>query len=133
MTKLFLIAVGGAAGALLRYGIAGAAHRYFGYDFPWGTLAVNLIGSFLIGVIWAVSERAPLPPGWSPFLLVGVIGAFTTFSAYTLETLNLLRNGEIALGILNVIGSNALGLGIVYLGFVCGRLLFQLPPHSISP
>ncbi len=126
MTRLLLIAAGGAVGAVLRYAVSGLAHRFFAADFPWGTLAVNVLGSLVIGLLWAASERAPLPPALTPFLFVGVLGAFTTFSTYSLESFNLLRDGEIRLGLLNIFGSNLLCLAAVFLGFVAARALIDL-------
>jgi len=126
MVKLLLIAAGGAAGAVLRYAVSGLAHRVFDETFPWGTLVVNLLGSFVIGFLWAFSERVSLPPKVAPFLFVGVLGAFTTFSTYSLESFNLFREGEVRLGLLNIIGSNVLGLALVFLGFVCARYVFTL-------
>ena len=109
MTKLLLVAAGGAAGSLLRYGISGLTYRYVEAVFPWGTLAVNLLGSFAIGFMWAVSERVALPPGFTAFLFIGLLGAFTTFSTYSLESINLLRDGEVGYALLNLAASNLLG------------------------
>lgn len=117
MIKLLLIAAGGACGALLRYSLSGVAYRLLGQTFPWGTLAVNVLGCLLIGALWAMAERAPFPPGISLFLFTGTLGAFTTFSTYGLETLNLLRDGEIGLGLVNIVASNVVGLLAVGLGF----------------
>ena len=125
MTKLLTIAAGGALGAVLRYVVSGLAHRLFGPTFPWGTLAVNVLGSFVLGLLWALSERAPLSPRTAAFLFVGVLGAFTTFSTYSLESFHLLRDGEVGLGVLNIVGSNVLGLFVVWLGFVCARLMLR--------
>lgn len=124
MTKLLMIAAGGAVGAVLRYGVSGLAYRLGGPGFPWGTLAVNVLGSFVIGFLWALSERTPFPARWSPFVFVGLIGAFTTFSTYTLESFNLFRDGELRLGLLNLVGSNALGLLAVIAGFIVARYAF---------
>ena len=126
MIKLLLIAMGGAVGALLRYAVSGVAYRLFGETFPWGTLAVNVLGSFLLGLLWALSERMLFSPRLTAFLFIGVLGAFTTFSTYSLESFNLLRDGEIRLGLTNIIASNVLGLVVVLLGFVCARYLFGL-------
>lgn len=126
MIKLLLIAAGGAIGALLRYGISGFSFRLLGDAFPWGTLIVNMLGSFAIGLLWATAERMPFPPQLSAFLFIGVLGAFTTFSTYSLESFNLLREGEIRLGLTYMIGSNVLGLVVVLLGFVCARYFLGL-------
>ena len=126
MTKLLLIAAGGAIGAVLRFGVSGMALRLFGETFPWGTLAVNLMGSFVLGLLWALSERMPFPPELTAFLFIGVLGAFTTFSTYSLESFNLLSAGYIRLGLTNIIASTVLGLIAVLLGFVGARYLFDL-------
>lgn len=123
MTKLIWIAFGGAAGALARYGVSGLGYRLFGTSFPWGTLLVNASGCLVIGSLWAVSERVVLPARFSPLVLVGFLGAFTTFSTYGLETFNLLRDGEWGLGLLNLVLSNVLGLLLIALGFAGTRFL----------
>lgn len=80
--KLILVAVGGSVGALLRYFVSNATFFLFGVGFPWGTLAANVIGCFLIGVVVGVSERVPYSPRAALFITTGVLGAFTTFSAF---------------------------------------------------
>lgn len=127
MVKFFLIALGGALGALLRYAVSGLALRVLGPGFPWGTLAVNLLGCFLIGLFWALSDRVAFHPRVSPFLFTGLLGAFTTFSTYGLESINLLRDGEVLRGLTNIVASNGLGLVAVLLGFGSARLLTGLP------
>lgn len=123
--RLALIAAGGAVGAVLRYTVAGFVQQWTGSVFPWGTLAVNVLGSFVIGLLWALSEVAPLGPRWTPFVFVGVLGAFTTFSTYALESLNLLRDGEVRLALFNVVLHNGLTLAAVALGFFAVRLLLR--------
>lgn len=121
--KLMLIAGGGALGALLRYGVSGVALRLLGAGFPWGTLCANLLGCFLIGLLWVLAERVAFHPHVNPFLFTGVLGAFTTFSTYSLESINLLQDGEVLRGVLNIAVSNGLGLVAVVAGFVCAQLL----------
>ena len=123
MDKILVIAAGGAGGALLRYGISGVAYRILGETFPWGTLSVNVIGCFLIGLLWGVSERAPLSPNASIFLFTGILGGFTTFSTFGLETFNLFRDGEMMLGVANILASNVACLVAVTLGFILARML----------
>ena len=115
------IAVGGAAGALLRYLVSGWAYALLGEGFPWGTLSVNLIGSFLIGFLWRLFDQIAIAPNTRTLIFVGGLGAFTTFSTYGLESLNLLRSGQYKLGLLNMLGSNVLGILFVFLGFVAAR------------
>lgn len=126
MTKLLLIALGGATGALLRYGISGLVYRWLGPSFPWGTLVVNLTGCYGIGLLWAFAEVFIMPSYVSPLIFVGLFGAYTTFSTYGLETLNLLRDNQLLLGLLNLFGSSLLGLCCVALGFLTARLILHV-------
>ncbi|OGS02007.1 MAG: camphor resistance protein CrcB [Elusimicrobia bacterium RIFOXYA1_FULL_47_7] len=123
--KYIYIALGGTIGALLRYGVSGLTYRYFDGVFPWGTLAVNLSGCFAIGFLWAISEQVILSAHFKPFVLVGIIGAYTTFSTFSLETFHLLRDKEIKMALVNVLASNILGIGLVFLGFVLANLIFK--------
>lgn len=120
------IAIGGAIGALLRYIVSDLAYSYLGETFPWGTLVVNVIGSFLIGFLWQLFDQLVISANTRIFLLTGVLGAFTTFSTFSLETFNLLRDGEVKLGVINVVVSTAAGLITVFLGFVAARFLLGL-------
>lgn len=123
MMKLGLILLGGAAGAAIRYGVSGLAYRLGNGVFPWGTVAVNLIGSFAIGFLYHAFERAAIPVEWRVFVLIGLLGAFTTFSTYTLETFNLVRDGEITLAAFYAGLNNIVGLALVFLGFALSRSL----------
>ena len=117
MTMLFSIAAGGALGAVLRYLIGGWIGGLFGGPLPVGNMAVNLIGSFLLGVLIQISALA-----WSPseemraFLVIGVLGGFTTFSAFSMEAVLLFERGRFDLVALYAIGSVALAIGGLYLG-----------------
>lgn len=116
--KVLLIAAGGALGALLRYAVARGMLAVLGDAFPWGTLAANLLGCFLIGVLWAWSAEAAFSSEVRLFVFVGVLGAFTTFSTYGLESVALLENGAVGLGLAYVAASNAGGLLLVWAGKV---------------
>ena len=106
-TTLSQVALGGAIGSLLRF-LTGSA-----IAFPFGTLTVNVAGSFLIGVLWvALADRAP----WAPLLITGVLGGFTTFSAFLLDTLRLVESGRAPMAALYVLASVTLSLGAVALG-----------------
>ncbi|ACY47802.1 fluoride efflux transporter CrcB [Rhodothermus marinus] len=124
--KLLLIALGGALGALARYALSGLVYAWLGPAFPWGTLVVNLTGCYGLGLLWALSEAVPLPGPIPPLVFVGFFGAFTTFSTYGLESFNLLRDGELVLALLNLLGSSLAGLLCVALGFLTARLLLHL-------
>ncbi len=123
MVKLLWIMLGGAIGALFRYLASGIAYRYIGGDFPWGTLGVNIVGAFIIGFLWGISERTMVSPNTRLFVFVGIIGSFTTFSTFCLETFNLLRDGEIKLALANVFITNTLGIVLVILGLLVARYM----------
>jgi len=115
--RLLAVALGGASGALLRYGATLLTQRYLGQRFPWGTLLVNLMGCFLLGALLAwSSERSALSEPTRLFLTVGLLGAFTTFSTFGNETLELLRDGATAAALGYVGVSLVCGLGALFLG-----------------
>ncbi len=124
MTQSLAIAVGGALGALLRYWVSVAAHAAWGAGFPYGTLVANALGSLVMGALSVLLlDRIPAGPELRAGLLVGVLGAFTTFSTFSLETLHLLESGAR----LRAFGNIALNLGLcllaVWLGVAMGRRL----------
>lgn len=124
MERLLLVAAGGALGSALRYLVATAALVWLGPAFPWGTLAVNLAGSFLIGVVQAVvAHRLVLGEETRLFLTTGVMGGFTTYSAFSYETVGLMERGAWGAAWLNVALTTAACLAACYLGIVTGRLL----------
>ena len=121
--NLLLVALGGAIGASARYLVGAFVANRFGPDFPWGTFIVNVSGSFLIGVILSLVGGGLLPAGARPFLAVGVMGGYTTFSTYSHETLQLMQGGEFGAATFNILGQVVAGLAAVYLGVVLGRAL----------
>jgi len=124
MTQLLAIAVAGAIGALMRFWVSSGVYGIFGRDFPYGTLAVNLVGSLVMGISFALLvERLGSAPEWRAFLMIGFLGAFTTFSTFSLETVQLLEGGEVGRALLNVVVSVVLCLGAAWLGIVAGRQL----------
>ncbi|MFN3920059.1 MAG: fluoride efflux transporter CrcB [Methylohalobius sp.] len=130
--EIATIALGGAAGALLRFAVSSAVYRLLGRGFPYGTLAVNLIGSFLFGLwVEALPLERLLGLPWRPLLLTGVLGAFTTFSTFALETVFLLEQGRIWRALANIAFSLALGLVSVWIGLLLGRALFIEHPVAV--
>jgi fluoride exporter len=127
MEKLFYIFIGGGIGSVLRYALATWSFRMYGPYFPIGTLSVNLLGSFIVGAAWAFFEESTsFTPAVRSFIFIGLLGGFTTFSTYTLETLNLLREGEYLKATGNVFLSNILGLMLVLAGFAFARFMVKL-------
>jgi len=122
--KWLAIALGGAAGSAARYAVGGWVQAAGGARFPWGTAAVNLLGCLLIGLLaeW-LGERALLPAAWRLPLLVGFLGAFTTFSTFAWENLQLLEGGRPGAALLNLLLQPACGLAGVWLGALAGRAL----------
>ena len=123
MYKILLIGSGGAIGALLRYGVAGVVSRHIGGTFPWGTLSVNSIGALLIGLLWGIFEQFQFSDSLRVFLFIGILGAFTTFSTFCLESVNLIKNGEIKYALAYIFSSNILGILFVIFGFFISRLI----------
>jgi fluoride exporter len=118
---LVAIAAGGALGALARHLLNHAVHRRYGIDpFPIGIFVVNVAGSLAIGVLAGLiaSDRVQLSSEWRNFLIVGVLGGFTTFSSFGLDTLTLARSGHVAAATWNVAGQVGLGLAAVWAGFL---------------
>ena len=124
MQKTIFIAFAGLVGTLIRYWLSGFVARQYGETFPWGTLVVNLIGSFLAGAIYYLAdERFLISPTLRTIILIGLLGGLTTFSSYGLQTFTLLRDGEIGLATLNIALSNVLGLFMVWAGYVVFKAL----------
>ena len=121
--RILAIAFGGAIGAVLRYGLSGWAHRLAGERLPWGTLAVNATGSFALGLVMAVTLSHAGGDAWGrQFWAIGVIGAFTTYSTFSYETVAMLQVGDWGGGLANVLLNLALGLGAVLLGLRLGQM-----------
>ncbi len=126
MTKILFLLAGGAIGTGLRYYISGLAYRVFEWTFPVGTFAVNVLGSFFIGLLWGLFEEGHLnmSPNIRTFLFIGILGGFTTFSSYMLETLNLFRDGETRLAFYNLLANNVAGFVFVFTGYFLAREIF---------
>jgi CrcB protein len=120
------VTVGSALGGLARYWCSGLVARIVGETFPWGTLIVNVVGSFLIGFIATLSDpdgRFIIPAEARQFLMFGILGGFTTFSSFSLQTLTLARDGQWLLVGANIVGSVALCLVMVWAGHVLAALI----------
>lgn len=120
MKIVLSIAIAGAIGAVLRYAVVSLVGARF---FPFGTLCVNVLGSLLMGVAYVVIvEKALTDPNLKPLLMTGALGAFTTFSAFSLETWDLIEKGQLALAMLYVFASVILSIGAVTLGISLTRI-----------
>ena len=124
--RILFVAVGGAVGAVMRYIITGAVYRFSSPVFPWGTLFVNSMGCFFIGVLSGIFERKIISADVKAFILIGLIGAFTTFSTYTLETVNFLKENEIKLACINIALNNLVGILFVIAGFVTAKFMYTI-------
>ena len=124
LKQLFAIAIGGAVGAVLRFWVSTAVYAGLGRGFPFGTLAVNVLGSLIMGLlyVWLI-ERLALDDIWRMGMLVGVLGAFTTFSTFSIETVNLIEGGQAWKAGLNMIASVASCVLAAWAGVMLGRQL----------
>ncbi len=124
MLRILLVGLAGLAGTLCRYWLSGVVARRYGEAFPLATLAVNLLGCFAAGLLFhLMQERWSFDETARAAVFVGLLGGFTTFSAYGLQTFELLRAGRFGFAALNVVASNLLGLLLVFAGYAAGRLL----------
>ncbi len=121
-SHLLIIGLGGAIGAILRFISSNLIHSIAGRGFPYGTLSVNVVGSFIMGLLYVfLLERSGLSEQWRLFLLVGLLGALTTFSTFSIETLNLIENRELIKAVLNVLLNVVLCIAGTWLGVLLGR------------
>lgn len=119
-----LIGCAGAFGALARYSLAGLVQRLLGSGFPWGTVFVNVLGSFLFGVVWSLAEgRLALTPQTRTIVLTGFMGAFTTFSTFMFETGGLMQDAQWVLAFGNLSLQVVLGLICLFAGLSIGQLV----------
>lgn len=126
MLTYFWIALGGALGSVARFALTTFIARRFGESFPWGTILVNVSGSFIIGLLAALSETGGKLAGamtLQRFLIVGICGGYTTFSAFSVQTLDLARSGHLLAAGLNVLVSVVLCLIAVWCGHLLGSAL----------
>jgi fluoride exporter len=125
MQELVVIALGGAVGALARFGVSHISNVWFGSHFPYGTLICNIMGSFLIGIAFVIlTEKALLSPVWRSAIIIGFLGAFTTFSTFSIQSLALFEEGRLAAALLYILASVVICILATSAGMVLGR---QLP------
>ena len=122
MSQILAIAAGGAVGSVLRYGLSTWVHALLGRGFPYGTLAVNVLGCLAMGVLFVLLvERMGESAVWRAGLLIGVLGGFTTFSTFSIETFNLIEQGAWVRAVANMSGSLVLCVGATWIGVMLGR------------
>ena len=125
MGTYLAVAVGGACGSVARFWMTGAMAALTGPRFPWGTLAINILGSFVIGLVAGITltpARVGMHPDLRIFFMTGICGGFTTFSAFSLQTLELIQAGDVAPAFGYILGSVALCLLAVWGGWLLGRI-----------
>ena len=123
MTKILMLLLGGGAGAVARYSLAGFVSNIFPGLFPAGTMLVNLSGSFLIGFLWGLTEIFNISPNIRTFIFIGFLGSFTTFSTFALESFSLVRDNEKYFALINILLSNAGAIILVFLGFFIAKAI----------
>ncbi len=116
MSQIAAVGVGGAFGAVVRYLVSRHVNVLFGGTFPYGTLCVNILGAVVIGFLFSLFEYLPAPRPVRDFLTVGFLGAFTTFSTFSIETVSLMRQGDYPAAILNICLNVVLSLVMVLVG-----------------
>lgn len=124
MFKLLVVGIGGFAGAISRYLVSGLAHRFFDGRFPYGTLLVNLIGCFVIGLtMYLVQSRGLFSSNVRLFLTIGLLGSFTTYSTFAYETFEMLLDQRFLAAFSNILIHLAVGLGAVWIGMSIGQVI----------
>ena len=121
--NLLMVFLGGGLGAVSRYLLSRLIYSHYSGGFPLGTLVINLTGCLVIGFLGGISERWAFPPHLRLFVFIGILGGYTTFSSFGLETITLIRGGEWQYAVSNILISNLGGLALVFGGFVLGKFL----------
>jgi fluoride exporter len=123
LQKLVWIGLAGCFGTLARYGLSGVVDRRIGETFPAGTLVVNLTGCFVAGLVFQITEsRFLVDPAIRAAILIGFLGGFTTFSSFGVQTFTLMRDGEFLYAAFNVLGTNLIGLALVWAGYIFSKI-----------
>ena len=123
MKLILIVGIGSFLGGILRYVLSQWVQAKFLSTFPFGTLSVNLIGCLVIGLVYAFSERSLMSSDWKLFLATGICGGFTTFSAFSVETFSLLRNGQYGSAGGYILASVVLGVMFTFLGYLIASRL----------
>ncbi len=121
--KLIAVAFGGSIGAILRYLMFYLYEKSGHQAFPWATVAVNLIGSFIIGFLWGYFDKFYISPGIRLFIFVGILGSFTTFSTFAFDIFSMAKDGNIKLLIIYILVTNVVGISLAFAGYYLSRLV----------
>ncbi len=121
--RLLYVLIGGAIGSLLRYLVSGFVQKQTSPTFPWGTLTVNLLGCFLIGFLWEHFEYVTAASIIRTFVFMGILGSFTTFSAFSIETINLIKEKNFLTATINIFANNLFGLAFCFGGYLMARCI----------
>jgi fluoride exporter len=126
MLRFFIVGLGGAIGTILRYIIGGLDYRFSSGVFPVSTLVVNVTGSLIIGFLWGIVDRFEISPNLRIFIFIGILGGYTTFSTFSIETFNLMRAGEYRIAFINSGLSVILSIGAVFSGYIASKMLMNV-------
>ncbi len=124
--KFIYILLGGGIGAICRYLLSTSVNQWLNKIFPYGTLAANIAGCFVIGFLFGTFQKWTISSNLRLFIFVGILGGFTTFSSFGLETFNLFRDAQIKLAVFNILLSNFIGISLVFFGYMLANLMFNI-------
>ena len=124
MIKYWMVGIGGFLGAIARFGLGTYVGNRFGSRLPYGTFVINVSGSFFIGLVLTVlTRKTDVSPNWRYLIPIGFIGAYTTFSTFEFETLRTIQDGQLIVGLLNILLSVTVGFAAVWAGVIAGRVV----------
>lgn len=123
MSEIVLVFIGAGLGGVLRFILGSQVYAYTGRNFPYGTLVINLTGSFIMGFLYVyiTQKFEDFTPQLTAFILVGLLGGYTTFSSFSIETLRLFQDGKVLYGFINIFTSTIFGVLLAYLGFIFAK------------
>ncbi len=120
--KILVVAFGGSIGAVLRFLIFSLSDKISRNSFPWATLTVNLIGSFIIGLLWGVFDRIYISPGIRMLIFIGILGSFTTFSTFAFDIFSMSKDGNIRNIVIYILATNIFGIPLAFIGYYLSKV-----------
>ncbi len=121
LKSIILVALGGGIGSVSRFLISSAINKWSTQPFLWGTLSVNVLGSLAVGILWAFFDVESSSQNLKIFLIIGILGGFTTFSSFSLEVINLFKSGELRVAILYIIATNIFSIAAAFGGYLATK------------